>query len=137
MMFKDDADNRKYVTLLALIADNSGKYDICSLIYDIITGNKYTYFDEKEGKYMYESIEQRMMDIKSISKNSYIDLKKIVNYIKNKHIYTKRNFKNPDILLTIDTKTGDINYISIKFDDVFIYHIIEKYYHGELDLDVN
>lgn len=132
MMIRDNADNRSYVTLLSLIAENSGKFDICALVYDICTGNKYSYFNEITGKYEYESIEDRLLDICRISSRSYKDLKVIVRYIMDNFVYEKRDKDNPNNMVVLNKKKMEAEYISMRFDDVFIHKIIEQYYHGEL-----
>lgn len=129
MMIKDDAENRKYVTLLSLIADNSGKFDICALIYDICTGNKKTSYDDKTNEYEYEPIHERLLDVKNISSSAYLDLKKIINYIRENYISEYENKK----ALVIYPKDKDCaTHVSLRFDDVFIKSIIEDYYHNEL-----
>ena len=133
MMVKDNADNRNYVTLLSLISENSGKFDICALIYDICTGNKYSYFNEFTGKYEYESIEDRLLEVKKISLSSYRDLKRIVRYIFDNFSCKHRNKDNPNNMIEINSITLKATWISLRFDDVFIHNVIEKYYHGELN----
>ena len=132
MMIKDDADNRKYVTLLSLMADNSGKFDICALIYDLCTGNKCTYYDEKQEIEVYEPIYDRMLDVKNISKNSYKDLKKVTRYIKNKFVHKVKNETDDNNMVVVPEGETVATYVSTRFDDVFIKSIIEDYYHGEL-----
>ncbi len=132
MMLKDDADNRKYVTLLSLMADNSGKFDICALIYDLCTGNKCTYYDDKQDEEVYESIYDRMLDVKNISKGSYRDLKKVTKYIKNKYVHEIKDENDLNNMVVIPNGNTTATYVSTRFDDVFIKSVIEDYYHGEL-----
>lgn len=130
MMVKDGVSDRgRNVTLLSLIADNSGKFDICALVYDVITNNKCTYYDNKTDEFYYEPVLERLLDVKKISKSAYIDLKKIINYIKKNYVSNK---KDDGILVVV--KEGEISpeYISKVFDDVFIKRLIEDYYHDNL-----
>ena len=132
MMLKDDADNRKYVTLLSLMADNSGKFDICALIYDLCTGNKCTYYDEKTNEVVYEPVFDRMLDVKNISKGSYRDLKRVTRYIKNKFINSEKDDNDINNMVVVPVGSQVATYVSARFDDVFIKSVIEDYYHGEL-----
>lgn len=131
MMIKDNADNRSYVTLLSLISENSGKFDVCALIYDVCTLNNNSSYNDATDDYDYDSITKRMLDIRDISKKSYMDLKYIVRYIIN-HYVSKTRKKEKESDMIVFTEENEIPYVSLKFDAVFIYRIIEKYYHGEL-----
>lgn len=131
MMIKDNADNRSYVTLLSLISENSGKFDVCALIYDVCTLNNNSSYNNDTDDYDYDSIVSRMQDIREISKKSYMDLKFIVRYIVEHYVSkTRKKEKESDMIVFVDDDREP--YVSLKFDAVFIYRIIEKYYHGEL-----
>ena len=132
MMLKDDADNRRYVTLLSLMADNSGKFDICALIYDLCTGNKCTYYEEKLDKIVYEPVYDRMLDVKNISKGSYRDLKRVTRYIQNKYVCKERDDSDSNNMVVVPFGSQVATFVSTRFDDVFIKSVIEDYYHGEL-----
>lgn len=132
MMIKDNADNRSYVTLLSLISENSGKFDVCALIYDVCTLNNNSSYNEITDGYDYNSIIERMQDIRDISKKSYKDLKFIVRYII-EHFVSKSKKKETENDMIVFKNDNEAPYVSIKFDAVFIYRIIEQYYHGELN----
>lgn len=104
------------------------------MIYDICTGDKYSYFNEFTGKYEYESIEERLLEVKKISLSSYKDLKRIVRYIFTNFTCQHRNKDNPNNMIEINSNTLKATWISLRFDDVFIHNVIEQYYHGELNI---
>ena len=126
-MIKDGVIDRNSVTLLSLMADNSGKFDICALIYDLCTGNRCLYYDEKLDIEVTQDAISRMVEVKEVSENAYIDLKRIVSIIKQLYVSDE---KADGILVVRPYDYKEAVYVSPRFDDVFIKRRVEDYYHG-------
>lgn len=129
-MIKDGVTDRSYVTLLSLMADNSGKFDICALIYDLCTGNRCLYYDEKLGVEVTQDAVSRMKEVKEVSETAYIDLKRIVSIIKQLYVSDE---KYDGVLVVRHYEFKEADYVSPKFDDVFIKRKVEDYYHGNFE----
>lgn len=107
-------------SLISLISTNKGDFDICALIYDLCTENYEEYLDK--------DIFERLKDVKEASPRAYIDLKTIIKLIEDKYISRDKNDKNSLIIF----KNNKCEYISSKFDVIFIYKFIKAYYSKEI-----
>ena len=119
LLIKDHVAKREYSTLLALISNNKGDYDICALVWDVCTKN----YEE----YLGETIIKRIERLKEVSIQSFNDFKRVVSKINQKYVVCGNKNRNEDTKIVLDEK-GKPTFISCSFDANLIFEEIEYFY---------